>query len=105
MKIGIPRALYYYRYYPLWETFFKSLGLEVIVSDPTTKKSLDFGVSAVVDGICLPVKVYLGHIQNLKEKNVDYLFVPYIISVEKEEYICPKFMGLPDLVASSIDQL
>lgn len=44
MRIGIPRALYYYRYYPLWQTFFQSLGCEVVFSDPTTKETLDNGL-------------------------------------------------------------
>lgn len=105
MRIGIPRALYYYRYYPLWQTFFQSLGCEVVFSDPTTKETLDNGVAAVVDGICLPVKIYLGHVCNLLTKDVDYLFVPRIISVAKREYICPKFMGLPALVRNCISDV
>ena len=28
MKIGIPRALLYYRYHVLWNTFFRELGIE-----------------------------------------------------------------------------
>lgn len=105
MRVGIARGLYYYRYFPFWQAFFQGLGLKVVVSDPTTKQILDFGQAAAVDGICLPVKVFIGHVQNLIEKNIDLLFIPYIISVEKAEYICPKFMGLPDIVASSIPQL
>ncbi|NLM69228.1 MAG: hypothetical protein GX177_04395 [Firmicutes bacterium] len=104
MKVGVPRGLYYYRYFPFWESFLQGLGCTVVISDPTTKQTLDFGVAASVDGICLPVKVYIGHVQNLIEKNVDYLFIPYIISIEKGEYICPKFMGLPDIVRGCIKQ-
>ena len=29
-KIGIPRALFYYQYYPLWKVF-EELGAEVII--------------------------------------------------------------------------
>ncbi len=31
MKIGIPRALLYYRYHVLWETFFRELGSETVI--------------------------------------------------------------------------
>lgn len=103
MKIGIPRALYYYRFYPMWRTFFAELGQELIVSGPTTKEILDCGVKAAPDGLCLPIKVYLGHVRNLAAKGVDCLFVPHIVSVEKQEYICPKFMGLPDIVRNCLD--
>ena len=30
IKVGIPRALLYYKFYKLWTTFFKELGAEVI---------------------------------------------------------------------------
>jgi predicted nucleotide-binding protein (sugar kinase/HSP70/actin superfamily) len=66
---------------------------------------MDCGVKAAADGICLPVKVYLGHVHNLVEKGVDCLFIPYIISVETKAYICPKFMGLPDIVRNCINDL
>lgn len=103
-KVGIPRALLYYQYYPLWKTFFEELGAEIVVSDYTTKKILDEGVKACVDEACLAVKVYYGHVLNLKDR-VDYLFVPRFTSVSKNEYICPKFGGLPDMVKSNFVNL
>lgn len=46
LKIGIPQALLYYEYFPLWKNFFKSLGAELIISGPTTKEILDLGVKS-----------------------------------------------------------
>ncbi len=43
-RVGIPRALFFYQYYPLWKTFLEELGAEIIVSGKTTKKILDDGV-------------------------------------------------------------
>ena len=43
MKIGIPRALAYYAYYPFIKTFFEKIGLEVIVSGQTTKQIVNEG--------------------------------------------------------------
>jgi len=99
LRIGIPRALSYYKYFPLWKEFFTKFGAEVVVSPPTNKKMLDLGSKYVVDEICLPVKVYFGHVNYLKDK-VDYLFVPRIVSVERNEYTCPKFMGIPDMLVN-----
>mgnify|MGYP000845206889 FL=1 len=37
MKIGIPRALLYYRYHVLWNAFFQELGIETVISPHTNK--------------------------------------------------------------------
>ncbi|QTL98479.1 2-hydroxyglutaryl-CoA dehydratase [Iocasia frigidifontis] len=102
-KIGIPRALMYHYYYPSWETFFEELGFEVILSPETNKEILDKGVKMAVDDICLPFKVFFGHVRELVER-VDYLFIPKFISLGKNNCVCPKFMGLPDMVKAIFAQ-
>ncbi|MDI9440623.1 MAG: hypothetical protein GX101_02070 [Firmicutes bacterium] len=96
--IGIPRALYYFHYYPLWKTYLEGLGFKVVFSSPTNKETLDCGLSTCVDGMCLPVKAYVGHVLMLARAGVDLIFVPKLVSVSRDEYICPNFLGLPDLV-------
>jgi predicted nucleotide-binding protein (sugar kinase/HSP70/actin superfamily) len=103
MIIGIPRALLYYQYYPMWKTFFKELGAEVVVSSPTTQTMLLSGSSRVVADTCLPVKIFLGHVLCLVEK-CDYIFIPAIRSVEKKAYNCSKFLGLPDMTKAVIPE-
>jgi len=103
-SIGIPRALLYFYYYPLWRAFFTRLGLQVVVSPETNKKIMDAGVKATLSEVCLPVKIYFGHVIALADK-VDYLFVPRIIKVEPKEYICPKFMGLPDMLRARLKEM
>lgn len=102
-KIGIPRALFSYLYFPFWYTFFSELGLEVIVSSSTSKQSLDFGVKEAVNDACLPIKLYHGHVVELKDK-VDVLFLPRLVNVKGsgKETFCPKFLGLPDMIRNSI---
>ncbi|MGN0969955.1 MAG: acyl-CoA dehydratase activase-related protein, partial [Evtepia sp.] len=65
VTIGLPRALLYYRYGPLWRTFFQSLGLKTIVSPPTSRKILDQGTALAQDETCLSAKIFLGHVQEL----------------------------------------
>ena len=72
IKIGIPRGLFYFYYYPLWLKFFEMLETEVILSDRTSKSIVNDGVRNSVDEACLPVKIYHGHVINLKDR-VDYL--------------------------------
>jgi len=106
LKIGFPRALFYYLYYPFWYTFFTELGCEVIPSEPTNKNSLDLGVKEAVNDACLPIKIYHGHVAELKDK-VDVLFLPRMVSVRRldSEVFCPKFLGLPDMIRNSIEGL
>lgn len=102
MKIGIPRALGYYNYYPFWHGFFEALGIETIVSNPTTKQMISKGSALVVSETCLPVKVFIGHILDLLEKGVDTIYVPSIQSIDHKIYNCSKIRGLPDLVRNVV---
>lgn len=106
LKIGFPRTLFYFLYYPFWHSFFTELGFEVVTSLPTTKLSLDLGVQEAVNDACLPIKLYHGHVAELKDQ-VDVMFMPRMVSVRKldAETFCPKFLGLPDMVRNSIEGL
>lgn len=95
--VGIPQALLYYYYRPLWESFFETLGFQVVYSGDTNKSILNSGITSAVDEACLPVKVFYGHVLELAGK-VDFLFLPRMVSVEQKEYMCPKLLGLPDMI-------
>ncbi|NMB24415.1 MAG: hypothetical protein GX986_02670 [Firmicutes bacterium] len=101
--VGIPRALAYYDYFPFWQGFFEGLGAETVTSPPTNKAIVDEGVRRAVDGTCFPVKILYGHVHWLMEKGVPIIFLPRLVSVAPREYICPKFMGLPDMVAAAFE--
>ncbi len=92
--IGIPRAMYTYDRLPFWNTFFSELGYEVILSDTSNKKVINYGIESVVAEPCFPIKVAHGHVKDLLEKGVDYVFVPNIINSETEfmnvnSHLCP----------------
>ena len=103
IKIGIPRALLYFQYYPMWKTFFEELGAEVVVSPPTTQIMMSSGSSRVVADTCLPVKIFCGHVLSLVEE-CDYIFIPAIRSVKSKVYNCSKFLGLPDMIKAVIPE-
>jgi len=106
LKIGFPRTLFYFLYYPFWYTFFHELDCELITSQPTTQHSLNLGVAETVNDACLPIKLYHGHVAELKDQ-VDIMFMPRMVKVRKmeTEVFCPKFLGLPDMVRNSISGL
>ena len=60
MKIGIPRALLYYRYHVLWNTFFQELGIETVISPHTNKTLMDAGSHYAIDENCLSSKLFFG---------------------------------------------
>ncbi len=99
LTVGMPRALLYFKYPYLWETFFLDLGIKVVVSPPTNRAILTKAVEFAESELCLPLKVFHGHVLELRDK-VDALFVPRVVSVEKGAYSCPKFLGLPDIVSA-----
>lgn len=101
-KIGIPRAMSFYENYPFFFGFFKALGIDIVLSDKTTKQTLSNGAALVVTETCLPIKIFVGHVLNLIEKGVDKIFVPSIQSIEPKIYNCSKIRGLPDLIRNVI---
>lgn len=102
MKIGIPRAMSFYNNYPFFFGFFTDLGIEIVLSDKTTKKTISSGAALVVTETCMPVKVYVGHVLNLLDKGVDKVFVPSIQSIAPKIYNCSKIRGLPDLIRNVV---
>lgn len=104
MKVGIPKGLLYYKYYPFLETFFTELGAEVISSQDTNREILNEGVKYCVDEACLPMKIFHGHVASLREK-ADIIVLPRVMQLREREYICPKFCGLPEMVINGIGDM
>ncbi|MBN2455624.1 MAG: hypothetical protein JXB29_03660 [Sedimentisphaerales bacterium] len=94
-SIGIPMALIYWQLLPLFAQFFKSLGFKIILSGKTDKKIIRMGVENVIAQLCFPVKVAYGHIAELIDKKVDYIFLPSVVSMtvsypeNEHNQLCP----------------
>ncbi|MEO0113887.1 MAG: acyl-CoA dehydratase activase-related protein [candidate division WOR-3 bacterium] len=95
-RIGIPRALLYFRYGNFWRRFFQELGFEVVLSPKTDKTILKKGLDKVSSEVCLPIKVICGHIEELIDK-VDYIFLPRLVTLKDNLYACPKMIGVVDV--------
>jgi len=102
--VGIPRALFYYKYGALWQSFFDALGVETALSPVTNRALLEDGLAACVAEACLPVKAYFGHVLALRGV-ADRVFIPRFVSVHPQEYICPKFAGLPDMARHALKDI
>ena len=107
--VGIPRIMYFFEQLPFWTKFFKELGYRVVLSDPTNKPIINSGLEKVLAESCFPVKVSHGHILNLLEKNVDFIFLPSIIGLKlvykdyPEAIVCPYGQALPYMLNTALD--
>ena len=112
-KVGMPYSMLTHEFYPFWNAFFSELGFDFILSDKTNKKIINDGLQCSVAEICFPMKTTLGHVQNLLEKGVDYLFLPTTRDMPTKEknikgdrtgsYPCPFIQGTWSIVKSAID--
>jgi len=96
MKIGLPRALLYYRYGDFWRRFLTELGAEVVLSRKTDRVLVQDGVTRVPGEVCLPIKIVAGHLAELAGR-VDAVFFPRLVWQEDRLYGCPKMIGIVDI--------
>lgn len=102
-RVGIPRALLYYRYGIMWRTFFEQLGREVVIDTPSDRGTLEVGDHLSVDECCLASKLFLGHVQALVDMDVDAVFIPSMMGYGRFEIFCTKFQALPDLARNAFE--
>ncbi|HEX2977351.1 MAG TPA: acyl-CoA dehydratase activase, partial [Bacteroidales bacterium] len=107
--IGIPRALMiFWQQFPFWRTFLGKLGFSVVLSDESDKELITKSLEVITTETCLPVEVMHGHIMNLAEKGVDYIFMPFIVNARarKENPTfncnCPWIQTYPFMVKASL---
>ncbi len=110
--VGIPRALNMYENYPFWFTFFTKLGFRVVLSDASNQKTYDAGIESMPsENACYPAKLSHGHIMDLIEKGVDFIFMPCIRWERQEDdnamnhFNCPIVVSYPEVLHLNIDEL
>ncbi len=73
--IGIPRVLNMYENYPLWQTFFRQLGIRAQLSPKGTEAQYEKGMETIPsDTVCYPAKQVHGHIQALIDRGYETIF-------------------------------
>ncbi len=79
--VGLPRALFTFGMFSMFNTFFKTLGFNVIMSDPSNEETIGLAQKYALDETCYPVKLINGHVAKLVAKRVDYIFFPDLYTV------------------------
>ena len=108
--VGLPRVLNMYENYPLWFTFLTSLGFRVQLSEESTRETYEKGISSIPsETACYPAKIAHGHIEDLVNQDVDFIFYPSVF-YEKQEFEkahnninCPVVIGYPELIKNNMD--
>ena len=107
--IGIPRALMvYYEQFPFWRTFFEELGFHVVLSRESDKSLATESIETITAETCLPVELMHGHVIDLVEKGVDYIFLPFIVNAKFREgnrtlnCNCPWIQTYPFMVKAAL---
>jgi predicted nucleotide-binding protein (sugar kinase/HSP70/actin superfamily) len=98
----------YYQQFPFWRTFFEELGFSIIVSRESDKGLVNQSIEAMTTETCLPVELMHGHVIDLIEKGVDYIFIPFIINGKEKEgnktfnCNCPWIQTYPFMVKAAL---
>ena len=101
--IGIPRCLNMFEDYPFWHALFTGCGFKVCLSEASDYAAYEKNACMVMsDNICFPAKLVHSHIQNLQDKGVDRIFMPFVV-FEKQEagynsFNCPIVTGYSEVV-------
>lgn len=107
--VGIPRVLFMHKLFPLFNTFFNELGLNVILSDQTNQSIIEMSQEYSLDETCYPIKLINGHVASLLKKDIDYLFLPSLytmkhpVSKTREDYACVYMQTVPQIVSKVMD--
>ena len=96
ITIGIPRGMLFYRYEILWRSFFRELGIEVLVSEPTRQDTAERGMAVTIDEACLALKLFFGHVDALIGK-CTYILLPRGSGYGRDRELCPRFAALYDM--------
>jgi predicted CoA-substrate-specific enzyme activase len=107
--IGIPRALMvYYQQFPFWRTFFEELGFTIVVSRESDKSLVTESIEIMTAETCLPVELMHGHVIDLVNRGVDYIFIPFIVNGKERagnktfNCNCPWIQTYPFMVKAAL---
>ncbi|RVU53917.1 2-hydroxyacyl-CoA dehydratase [Anaerosphaera multitolerans] len=110
--VGIPRVLNIYENYPFWHTFFTELGYSVVLSDESSRSLYEAGIESITsETACYPAKIVHGHIENLIDKGVKFIFYPAVFYEERQyesadnTLNCPVVIGYSEVIKNNVENL
>jgi predicted CoA-substrate-specific enzyme activase len=109
--IGIPRGLMlFYQQFPFWKSFFEKLNFDVVISGESDKTILTNSIEMMTAETCLPVELIHGHVNDLLDKNIDYVFLPFVVNNKSDKKDktssanCPWVQSNPFMVKAALNK-
>ncbi len=107
-RVGIPATLYFYDRFPFWQAYFSRLGCTVVTSSETNRNHVTKGNDIRIAEPCFPMIISHGHVAELFEMDVDFLFLPLMINSETPyqktfSWVCPWGQTFPLVLKNSIE--
>lgn len=109
--VGLPLALGFYEQLPFWHMLFTTLGFRTVISDESSRAMYYLGQHTIPsDTVCYPAKLAHGHIENLLDKGVDFIFYPCMsYNLDEGEsdnhFNCPVVAYYPELLLANNPRL
>ena len=109
--VGLPLALSYYEQMPFWTELFTKLGFAVKLSHESDRELYYKGQHTIPsDTVCYPAKLAHGHIEDLLEQGVDFIFWPCMSynfdeGCSDNHYNCPVVAYYPELLRANNSKL
>ena len=106
--VGVPYCLMIHRFFPMANAFFQSLGYNVLLSDSSNEETVRLSQLKAEGETCYPVKLMYGHMQQLIDRHVDYIFMPSIHTIKHEtshvahNYGCVYMQTAPRSIARAL---
>ena len=110
-RVGIPFVLNMFEMIPFWSAFFENLGMSLVLSQKPRKETLFLASQSIPsDTVCYPAKSVHGHIYDLLNKSVDFIFYPCMSysldeNISENCYNCPVVAYYPELIRSNVGAL
>jgi len=111
LRVGVPQAMYFHDRFPFWQTYLKTIGLDVVLSGATDSRIATRGAELSIAEPCFPVQISHGHVHSLLHGTegrpaVDFVLLPNVMDMEAPEssvasHLCPWNQTLPFVVRSA----
>ena len=110
-SVGLPQMTHFWELMPLFRALFTELGFEVVLSSRTNRSLIAAGIEQTAAEPCFPIKVAHGHVRDLVDKDVDYLFLPTVVDMPRasrdivNSYVCPYVQAVPFMVPAAMEDV
>lgn len=106
--VGVPRSLMIHKLFPMLNGFLTEMGLRVVLSEESSEETIRLAQQRCTAECCYPVKLIYGHMEQLANMGVDYIFMPkmhsirHICSQVEHNYACSFMQVAPEMVARTL---